>query len=531
MKTNQPTAILLADLGYGDAGKGSIVDALARELPVHTVVRYNGGAQAGHNVVTPDGRQHTFAQFGSGTFLPGVRTHLSRFMILHPLAMLTEERHLREQGVADAFERTTIERGALVISPFQQAANRLKEIARGDGRHGSCGLGIGETMSDWLTYGAEMLTGGDLARPEAVVAKLERIRQIKLMHIQPLMPAIKDNPLAESELRIFNDRNLMEITAEVFADFAGRVSLVGSEELGRLLGQPGAVVFEGAQGVLLDEWWGFYPYNSWSTLTYRNADTLLAENCFRGDALKLGLTRGYMTRHGAGPFVTEDAALTEALPDKHNIANPWQHGFRVGQLDLPALRYALSVTGRLDGLVVTNLDRMEEIPEWKVCTAYYSDGDPAELDADYEHQGGIVSAIRQPAEPTDLAAQEHLTRQLMKMRPVLETWPHSRDAYLERMERELGLPVVMTSAGPTALQRKSGALKLSVVRNSLFFQPQCHDQTDDHQGFLALGEIAALFQAVIVVDGGNRFTQFQHLFPIQHHKVTVRRDHLQHGIL
>src|SRR5437763_522887 len=126
-------AILIADLGYGDAGKGATVDYLARLTAAHTVVRYNGGAQAAHNVVAPDGRHHTFAQFGSATFLPGVRTHLSRFMVLHPLAMVREAEHLGVLGITDALGRTTIDGDALVISPYQQAANRLRELARGAG--------------------------------------------------------------------------------------------------------------------------------------------------------------------------------------------------------------------------------------------------------------------------------------------------------------------------------------------------------------------------------------------------------------
>src|SRR5512146_3203468 len=121
MKSEESLAILVADLGYGDAGKGSIVDYLTRLTNAHTVVRYNGGAQAAHNVITPDGRHHTFSQFGSGTFVPGTRPHLSRFMMVHPLAMLAEERHLRALGIPDAFRRVSVDREALVTTPFQQS--------------------------------------------------------------------------------------------------------------------------------------------------------------------------------------------------------------------------------------------------------------------------------------------------------------------------------------------------------------------------------------------------------------------------
>jgi len=128
-------AILQVDLGFGDAGKGTMTDWWARQPGAHTVVRFNGGAQAGHNGVTPGGRQHVFSQFGSGTFVPGMRTFMSHHTVLKPLAMLAEERHLRELGVTDAFARTFLDEGALVATPFHAAVNRLLEIERSDGRH------------------------------------------------------------------------------------------------------------------------------------------------------------------------------------------------------------------------------------------------------------------------------------------------------------------------------------------------------------------------------------------------------------
>src|SRR5688572_14625628 len=172
-------AIILSGLGYGDEGKGTWTDFLARTEQVHTVVRFNGGAQAGHNVVTPDGRHHTFAQFGSATFVRGVSTHLSRFMLLNPLRLRREDAELRALGVSDALDRLTVDWRALVTTPFQVAANRLRELARGDARHGSCGMGIGETMEDWLAFGDRMLVAGDLAVVDTVRTRLLAIREIK----------------------------------------------------------------------------------------------------------------------------------------------------------------------------------------------------------------------------------------------------------------------------------------------------------------------------------------------------------------
>src|SRR5258707_5943403 len=140
--------VIVVDLGYGDAGKGTVVDWLCSPGQAggpRTVVRFNGGAQAAHNVVTQDGRHHTFAQFGSGTLsAPGTRTYLSRFMLVDPLALVGEAEHLARLGVAAPLALVAIDRDALLTTPYHQAANRAREAARGAARHGSCGMGVGE---------------------------------------------------------------------------------------------------------------------------------------------------------------------------------------------------------------------------------------------------------------------------------------------------------------------------------------------------------------------------------------------------
>jgi adenylosuccinate synthase len=123
-------AYILVDLGFGDCGKGLLTDFLARHFDAGLVVRYNGGAQAGHNVISPDGRQHTFSQFGSATFIPGVKTYLSKHVVVHPRALLVEGDILVGKGVNDAFSRIRISDQTLVITPFHQAANHPRNRSR-----------------------------------------------------------------------------------------------------------------------------------------------------------------------------------------------------------------------------------------------------------------------------------------------------------------------------------------------------------------------------------------------------------------
>ncbi len=437
---------LTVDLGFGDAGKGSIVDFLTREHAAHTVVRYNGGAQAGHRVVIGDPlpREHVFAQFGSGT-LAGAATHLSRFMLVDPLAMVEEAKHLRALGV-EAFERTTVDERALVITPFQRAINRLKELARGDRRHGSCGMGIGETMADYLAHGEQVLFVGDFRRPDVLRRKLAFLREVSLAKTRKLR--LPDGEAATREREPLSSDDWIAWLVDAYAAFARQARIVPDDYLHTILGQPGTVVFEGAQGVLLDEWYGFHPHTTWSCTTLDNADRLLDEAGYSGDVTRIGITRAYATRHGAGPLVTEDAQLTRALPDARNGMSDWQQGFRAGWLDLVLLRYALEVTGGVDALAVTCLDRVAELPELKVCRRY--------------RQGNLLldRIARSPA-PRSLAYQEQLTRRLAVCRPVLETVADA-EALPNLLAAELGVPVELVSRGPTAEDKSYIAMAIEL---------------------------------------------------------------------
>ncbi len=453
-------AVLIADLSYGDTGKGSIVDYLTRQQQAHTVVRYNGGAQAAHNVVEASGRHHTFAQFGSGTFIPGTRTHLSRFVLIHPLSMLKEEQHLQSIGIDDVFQRTSIDEDALIITPFQQAANRLHEMARANTRHGSCGMGVGETMQDFLAYGSQALFARDLAQRATVRKKLRFLRDLKLSQIEKIQGQLPNTEQVRQELKTLHDPEIIDHCADLYQHFASLVAIVDERYFSRLLDEPGAIIFEGAQGVLLDEWYGFHPYTTWSTTTFKNAEQLLQAYNYTNAITRIGVLRAYSTRHGAGPFVTEDAWLSASLPDTHNENNPWQQAFRVGYLDLVATRYALDVAGPVDALAVTNLDRLAAISVWKLCNAYHYQAAGEEDIAPYfETQGPSIKAIK-VHHPANLAHQEQLTQRLWRCAPHYETFHPSRTLdttnrediylYLAQIEQRLKCSIAIASFGPTA---------------------------------------------------------------------------------
>ncbi|MFD9129310.1 adenylosuccinate synthetase [Kitasatospora sp. NPDC059571] len=417
--------LIVCDLGFGDAGKGTVVDHLCRSAPAGrpytAVVRYNGGAQAAHNVVDDDGRHHTFAQFGSGT-LTGVPTHLSRFTLVDPLALAAEARHLAALGVPDPLALLTVDRRALLTTPYHAAANRLSERRRGPHRHGSCGLGIGETARYALDHPDDAPTAGDCTSPARLLRLLTLLRD-RLADRLGLTPADLPAPPPTD-------------CADAFTAFATRVRLTAPGHLGRLL-RSGPVLFEGAQGVLLDEHHGFHPHTTWSTTTFANAETLLTEEGDPAGALRLGVLRTYTTRHGPGPMPTEDPGT---VPEPHNGTGPWQGAFRTGHFDTTAHRYALTAAGGAHALALTHLDVPARHRGLRIADGYRLDGAP-------------LATLT--GHPGDLAAQARLTEALHRARPDRLTDPGpDPGSWADAITERLGLPLLVESHGPMPRQKR-----------------------------------------------------------------------------
>lgn len=438
----------VVDLGFGDAGKGTIVDFLTRRSSARAVVRFNGGAQAGHNVVTDDGRHHTFAQLGAGTFVPGVATHLARTVVVHPTALVVEARRIAEVGVGDALDRVTIAEGALVTTPVHQAAARVRELARGDGRFGSCGVGVGETVGDALAAPDDAIRARDLGDAASLRRRVARLRERKRAELAAELRAVAGMEEADLELRALESDDVVD--AWIDAARPVRRLVVGDAHLASLLRASGDVVFEGAQGVLLDEWRGFHPYTTWSTCTFDNALALVRELGDDNEVTRVGVLRTYATRHGPGPFPTETPALAH-LPEPHNVHGPWQGAFRFGWLDLVLARYALDACGGADALALTHVDALARLGEWRVCRAY----DGARDERFFVGANGRADRLRLgPARDLDYVAR--LGHALRGVAPICESVALGRDEHEARdgcarfVEEALGVRVAVTSSGPTA---------------------------------------------------------------------------------
>ena len=309
---------------FGDEGKGLMTDYLVNEHQSDLVIRFNGGSQAGHTVVTPDGRRHVFSHFGSGCFA-GAATLLSRFFIVNPMIFLREYMELSAKLPPNM--DVIIDPEALVSTPFEMLLNQMAEQKRGGSRHGSCGLGIGETIErneKFMTFPAFYME--DEARMRMVLKKIRdewvpfRKQQLGLGNEQDHI--FKSDLLIENF--ISDTRFMME-----------NCKLVNDVQTIKTARNP---VFEGAQGLLLDQNHEFFPHVTRSNTGIKNMLTLLFEAGIR-EVEVYYMTRAYLTRHGAGPLPKELGRLPfPGVVDETNINNEWQGSLRFAYLDTDLLR-------------------------------------------------------------------------------------------------------------------------------------------------------------------------------------------------
>lgn len=317
--------------GFGDEGKGLVTDFLA--TPYGTdglVVRFNGGAQAGHTVQTPAGLRHVFHHVGSGA-LAGAATYLSRYFICNPLLLDKEIPVLAGIGCHPVIYA---DHRCLVTTPYDMMLNQIAEEMRGANRHGSCGQGIGETIARNMQPDFSFSLG-DLFDTGLLQHKLkliqsdwvpQRLAELAVNHI----PEIWQQRLASE--------GIIEYFWQSIASFRKAVEIACLADIA--LDRP--VIFEGAQGLMLDQDKGWFPHVTRSNTGLKNAAVLAAEIGI--DDLQVHyLTRAYATRHGAGPLAHEVGSKPYPdIVDETNIPNAYQGTLRFGWLDVNLLSWFIN---------------------------------------------------------------------------------------------------------------------------------------------------------------------------------------------
>ncbi len=406
---------------WGDEGKGKIVDWLSQRADV--VVRFQGGHNAGHTLVI-DGIVYKLSLLPAGVVRAGKLSFIGNGVVLDPWALLTEIDGLRDQGVHVGPDNVRIAENAPLILPLHRNLDRAREIALGNARIGTTGRGIGPAYEDKVARRAIRL--GDLADPDLLADKLAAL----LVHHNALLRGLG---LEEIDAQALFDA-LVAVAPKVlpYADPVWK-SLDEARRAGK------RILFEGAQGTMLDIDHGTYPF-----VTSSNT---LAGQAAAGSGLGpgsldyvLGITKAYTTRVGSGPFPTElDDATGRRLGERgREFGTVTGRPRRCGWFDAVLVRQAVKVNG-IDGIALTKLDVLDGFERLRVCVGYRLDGDSIDhLPASSVRQCRVEPIYEEMDGWSESTGGARSWAQL----------PATAVKYIRRIEEMIGAPVHLLSTSP-----------------------------------------------------------------------------------
>ncbi|MCM1222867.1 MAG: adenylosuccinate synthetase [Lachnospiraceae bacterium] len=329
---------------FGDEGKGLMTDYFCNELSANGSVlniRHNGGAQAGHTVVTPDGMRHVFSHLGAGSFNPHVATYLSEDFILNPILFCRELEALKKEF--SLTPRVYVHPNCRITTPYDMLINQIAEKSLGDQRHGSCGVGINETV---VRYNSALF-----GYPQRTLLSAQNILFTPLDHIltdirKRYVPArLKEHGVTSLSMEDYDRINsdvLLYKWIDQLHEMLGYCKIVGDG----VLKPYDSFVFEGAQGLLLDnDYDPFAPYLTTSKTGSCNPKNILLASGYKDADIEVCyVTRTYFTRHGNGPFPSEcgKEELGIEADDQTNRKNEFQGVFRYGRFDNDLFKSAVS---------------------------------------------------------------------------------------------------------------------------------------------------------------------------------------------
>ena len=411
---------------WGDEGKGKIVDLLTDQVSM--VARFQGGHNAGHTLVI-DGEKTVLHLIPSGILRDGVTCLIGNGVVLAPDALIKEMRQLEEQGVP-VRERLRLSPSCPLILPYHVALDQAREIARGNAKIGTTGRGIGPAYEDKVARRGLRL--GDILHKERFT---EKLREVVEYHNFALTEYYKVEPV-----------NFDQVLADALAWGEELAPLIAdvTEVLHESREQGESILFEGAQGSLLDIDHGTYPYVTSSNTTAGGTATGSGVGPLYLDYV-LGITKAYTTRVGSGPFPTElDCDVGQHLGVKgHEFGATTGRKRRTGWFDAIAVKHAIRINS-ISGLCLTKLDVLDGLDEVKICVGYQ------------DQDGNAIKGIPCDSEGWD------------EVNPVYESMPGWSEStfgaknwedlpaaaqnYIRRLEELVGAPADIVSTGPDRVE-------------------------------------------------------------------------------
>ncbi|MBK9079811.1 MAG: adenylosuccinate synthase [Hyphomicrobium sp.] len=406
---------------WGDEGKGKIVDWLSERADV--VVRFQGGHNAGHTLVIGE-NTYKLSLLPSGVVRPGKLAVIGNGVVIDPWALLAEIERLTKQKVAITADNLRIAENATLILPLHRELDQLREAAAGAGKIGTTGRGIGPAYEDKV--GRRAIRVQDLKNLEAMESKVDRI----LVHHNALRRGLGQPEICKVTLMA----ELTEIAPKILPYMD-----VTWDLLDKANRQGKRILFEGAQGALLDIDHGTYPFVTSSNTVAAQAATGSGMGP-RAVGYVLGIAKAYTTRVGSGPFPTElSDAIGEKLGERgHEFGTVTGRKRRCGWFDAVLVRQVCKVSG-IDGIALTKLDVLDGFDTIRICVGYELDGERLDrLPASASEQERIVAIYE------DFEGWKDSTRGARSWAQL----PAQAVKYVRRLEELIECPVTLLSTSP-----------------------------------------------------------------------------------
>ena len=406
---------------WGDEGKGKIVDWLSERADV--VVRFQGGHNAGHTLVV-DGTTYKLSLLPSGVVRGGKLSIIGNGVVIDPWALANEIEAVRGQNVDISPETLRVAENAALILPLHREIDRAREEARGSGRIGTTGRGIGPAYEDKVARRAIRLC--DLADPDSLGERLDQL----LAHHNALLRGF-----GAAEIDGAAVRAELEAVAPLVLPYMDTVWKRLDEARRKGL----RVLFEGAQGAMLDVDHGTYPFVT-SSNTLAGQAAVGAGTGVGSVGFVLGIAKAYTTRVGSGPFPTElDDEIGRLLGERgHEFGTVTGRRRRCGWFDAVLVRQAVKVGG-IDGIALTKLDVLDGFEEIRVCTGYRIDDRP------FDH---LPSAIGPQARARPVYESMEGWRESTRGARSWADLPATAIKYIRRIEELIEAPVALLSTSP-----------------------------------------------------------------------------------
>jgi adenylosuccinate synthase len=406
---------------WGDEGKGKIVDLLTERAAA--VVRYQGGHNAGHTLILNQ-KKTVLHLIPSGILHPTVACFIGNGVVLSPEALLTEMAELEQQGI-DVAKQLVISPACSLLLPYHVAVDQARELARGNKAIGTTGRGIGPAYEDKVARRG--LRAMDLLHPEKLAEKLQPLSEY---HNFQLVHYYKQSPLDHNEVlqQLLKQAQQIQMMIQDITQPLLELQQKGEN-----------ILFEGAQGTLLDIDLGTYPYVTSSNTVAGAVATGTGLGPKNIDEV-LGVTKAYVTRVGGGPFPTElHDEVGRAMSDRgKEVGASTGRPRRCGWFDVPIMRRSIHANS-LTALVITKLDVLDTFDVIKICTGY-------------RYNGEILSVL--PFDSDVVEACEPIYEEMPGWKE--ETYgmtqyaqlPEKAQAYVKRLEGLCGVQVTIVSTGP-----------------------------------------------------------------------------------